>query len=56
MWKIKWVRCERAYTGSFITIELPEVMTLDEAENFIKKTLPTWEVLNGSPENPDCLL
>lgn len=51
--EILFVRLDRESTSSYMTYDLPHIMTLDQAERFIEMILPGWEVINGCPENPD---
>jgi hypothetical protein len=56
MANIRWLRLERKVTNSYLTVYLPKAMTFGEAENYIRQTMPTWEVINGSPTDPDANL
>lgn len=51
--KVTHLRLERENTGSFMTYQLPATMTFDQAEDYVKAKLPGWDIINGSPENPD---
>jgi len=51
---VKYVRCEREISGSFITYKLPRLMSLTEAVKFMKYKLGSeWQVISGCPTNPD---
>lgn len=52
--KIRWIRLERQKTESYMTLQLPEAMYLEQAELWVEANLPPgWEVITGSPCTPD---
>lgn len=51
--KITWVRVERTSTGSWMTLKLPRVMRMEQAECFIQQTFPGWEFVQGGMTNLD---
>ena len=51
--KVSYIRANREKTDSWLTIKLPKKMSMAEAEKWATKHLPGWEVVNGSPVDPD---
>lgn len=52
---LRYARLERPRTGSYLTYKIPGpgLPNLTQVEKLCKRTLPGWEVINASPNNPD---
>jgi hypothetical protein len=51
---IKWLRLQRLRTESYLTVEMNcPVASLEIAERWAQWKYPTWQVVCGSPLNPD---
>ncbi len=54
---MRWIRLERAETGSWMTYRLPYPFNTGiETEDWAEKFLPGWEWVSGCESNPDTLM
>ena len=50
---VLYCRLDREKTGSYLTYKLPHPMTVGEADRWVEKTLPEWELIHSTRVNPD---
>ncbi len=50
---IKYIRINRSSTSSWMTLQLPWPMTLEDAEKWCQWNMVGWEVFSGCYTNPD---
>jgi len=50
---VLYCRLDREKTGSYLTYKLPHPMRAEEADRWIEKYLPGWEIIHSTRSNPD---